>query len=402
MTKYEYLAKLERLLSSLPEQERRDAMNYYEEYFVSAGPDKEAEAIHDLGTPEQAARKILEGEGAAPSGTGAPAYTQSSAAEPPVARRKIPTVVLVVAGVVVGLIVLVLLLSLLVGTVFGRTATTTAVAQAPGNTISGEAPSGNTTPVLPQPTSPASGSAATGETGAVTGTATDWQTSLGSDLRKLDLDLNNGTLSVVVDPTATEFLLSVSGLDQTNMRTRTDDGGLKVQLGPQGRQQGQIFTATLTIPDTGALQELDLSLNASDLDLPDMTIDELDISLNAGDVSLGAINGRSVSLETNAGQITAAVCVADEISLETNAGSIEVAQLQPGRELDVSTNAGNVTAALTGLADSYRLEAEVVAGNLNYDGVNYSSLMQELRQGNGLVSIEVECAAGQIDLSFLG
>lgn len=403
MTKYEYLAKLERLLSALPEQERRDAMNYYEEYFVSAGPDKEAEAIHDLGTPEQAARKILEGEGAAPSGAAAPAYTQPSAAEPPAARGKIPTIVLVVAGVVVGLIVLVLLLSLLVGTVFGRNATTTAVAQAPGNTIAGEAPSGNTTtPVLPQPTSPVSGSAATGETGAVTGTATNWQTSLGANLRKLELDLNNGALSVVVDPAATEFLLSVDGLEQTNLRTRPDDDGLKIQLGPQERKQGQIFTATLTIPDTGMLRELDLSLNASNLDLPDMTIDELDISLNAGEVNLGAINGRSVSLETNAGQITAAACVADEISLETNAGSIEVAQLQTGRELDVSTNAGNITAALTGRSDSYRLKAEVMAGDLNYDGVDYSSLMQELRQGSGTVSIEVECAAGQIDLSFLG
>ena len=60
MTKYEYLAKLEQLLSSLPEQERRDAMNYYEEYFVSAGPEKEAEAIRELGTPEELLK--LDGE----------------------------------------------------------------------------------------------------------------------------------------------------------------------------------------------------------------------------------------------------------------------------------------------------------------------------------------------------
>ena len=65
MTKYEYLAELERLLATLPEQERRDAMNYYEEYFVSAGPEKEAEAIRELGTPQQAAQKILEEAGVA-------------------------------------------------------------------------------------------------------------------------------------------------------------------------------------------------------------------------------------------------------------------------------------------------------------------------------------------------
>ena len=76
MTKYEYLAELERLLSALPEQERRDAMNYYEEYFVSAGPEKEAEAIHELGTPQQVARKILEEAGVNPGdqATGNPIY----------------------------------------------------------------------------------------------------------------------------------------------------------------------------------------------------------------------------------------------------------------------------------------------------------------------------------------
>lgn len=42
MKKYEYLSELEKRLSALPEAERRDALNYYEEYFDAAGPDKEA------------------------------------------------------------------------------------------------------------------------------------------------------------------------------------------------------------------------------------------------------------------------------------------------------------------------------------------------------------------------
>ena len=79
MTKYEYLAELERLLAALPEQERRDAMNYYEEYFVSAGPEKEAEAIRELGTPQQAAQKILEEAGVAAAP--APEAPQAAPAE---------------------------------------------------------------------------------------------------------------------------------------------------------------------------------------------------------------------------------------------------------------------------------------------------------------------------------
>ena len=43
MKKYEYLSELEKRLSALPEAERRDALNYYEEYFDAAGPDKAAQ-----------------------------------------------------------------------------------------------------------------------------------------------------------------------------------------------------------------------------------------------------------------------------------------------------------------------------------------------------------------------
>lgn len=395
MTKYEYLAKLEQLLSSLPEQERRDAMNYYEEYFVSAGPEKEAEAIRELGTPEEAARKILEGSDAVPPESSAPAYTAQPAAAAP-RHGRIPTALWVVIGVVAGLVLLFCLLLALGGLVFARSTTT-----------STEAVGSDSSTGLPQPTAPADpaaqgGSSSTGETGAVTGTADNWQASLGSDLRKLDMKVNNGDLAVVLDPAATEFTLQVNGLDQSILRTRADDGGLNVQLGPQGNQQGHLFTATLTIPDTGVLQDLDVSLSSADLDLPDMTLDELEISLNAGDVQAGEISARSISLETNAGNIDAAACQADEVSLETNAGLIEAARVQPGRELEVSSNAGEITASLTGTASDYTLQAEVLAGSLTYDGTSYSSLAQQLRQGTGAVEIDVECAAGQIDLSFPG
>ncbi len=251
MTKYEYLAKLEQLLSSLPEQERRDAMNYYEEYFVSAGPEKEAEAIRELGTPEEAARKILEGSDAVPPESGAPAYTAQPAAAAP-RHGRIPTALWVVIGVVVGLVLLFCLLLALGGLVFARSTTASTEAVGSGSSI-----------VLPQPTAPAdpaaqSDSSSTGATGTVTGTADNWQTSLGSNLRKLDMKVNNGDLALVLDPAATEFTLQVNGLDQSILRTRADDGGLNVQLGPQGNQQGHLFTATLTIPDTGVLQDLDV------------------------------------------------------------------------------------------------------------------------------------------------
>ena len=37
----------------------RDAISYFTEYFEEAGPDNEAQAIEDLGTPELAADQII-------------------------------------------------------------------------------------------------------------------------------------------------------------------------------------------------------------------------------------------------------------------------------------------------------------------------------------------------------
>ena len=66
MKKYEYLSELEKRLSALPADARRDALNYYEEYFDAAGTDNEDATAAELGDPAEAARKILEGEGLTP------------------------------------------------------------------------------------------------------------------------------------------------------------------------------------------------------------------------------------------------------------------------------------------------------------------------------------------------
>ena len=55
MKKYEYLSELEKRLSALPADARRDALNYYEEYFDAAGPDNEDATAAELGDPAEAA-----------------------------------------------------------------------------------------------------------------------------------------------------------------------------------------------------------------------------------------------------------------------------------------------------------------------------------------------------------
>jgi len=59
MTKTAFLAELQRRLNVLPESEARAATAYYDEYLSEAGPENEAAAIAELGSPAQVAAGIL-------------------------------------------------------------------------------------------------------------------------------------------------------------------------------------------------------------------------------------------------------------------------------------------------------------------------------------------------------
>jgi len=60
MNKKDFLSQLERLLSDLPEEERREAMEYYVEYFDEAGPEKEGDVLKEFGSPKEVADRIHE------------------------------------------------------------------------------------------------------------------------------------------------------------------------------------------------------------------------------------------------------------------------------------------------------------------------------------------------------
>lgn len=63
MNKQEFMNKLEQLLADIPEDERAEALNYYEDYFLDAGEENEASIIEELESPEKVALNIKEGLG---------------------------------------------------------------------------------------------------------------------------------------------------------------------------------------------------------------------------------------------------------------------------------------------------------------------------------------------------
>ncbi len=61
MNRRQYMDQLAYLLQDISEDERREALEFYEDYFDEAGPGQEDEVIAKLGIPEQVAAQIKDG-----------------------------------------------------------------------------------------------------------------------------------------------------------------------------------------------------------------------------------------------------------------------------------------------------------------------------------------------------
>ncbi|MBQ6812320.1 MAG: DUF1700 domain-containing protein [Agathobacter sp.] len=60
MNRQEFFRQLESLLMNIPEQERADALAYYNDYFDEAGIENEQRVIQELGSPQKVAQSIIE------------------------------------------------------------------------------------------------------------------------------------------------------------------------------------------------------------------------------------------------------------------------------------------------------------------------------------------------------
>ncbi len=58
MNRLEFMNQLEKLLADIPDSERQEALQYYEDYFNDAGVESEQEVLESLGSPEKIAQTL--------------------------------------------------------------------------------------------------------------------------------------------------------------------------------------------------------------------------------------------------------------------------------------------------------------------------------------------------------
>lgn len=362
MTRTAFLAALEQLLAPLPEAERKDALSYYEDYLDAAGPENEARAIAELGSPEEVARKILDEQ--SPQGA-------STAPASPAPRSRWR---MVLGG---GLAVLVL------ACFFFQHSKATPVQPVEPISPSSEIPASSAeVPAESSSTQPA----------APVSTSDGLTFSLSAEMvsDELSLTLDYGTVLFVVDPNASDITLQFDGfrtryLTHSNKKDGTSEFSYHI---PKYYDLPDVDSAVLTITaPENILHEVDIDLAMGDVDLGTLSVEELDLELAMGSVSADSLTVKDADFNLAMGGCRIDHLTAPEFDAEIAVGDCTIGMLSGAQDVSISVITGDTDLTLEGSASDYYLVTNGLMGTSIHDGKANTSRKISLNSTTGDFSV---------------
>ncbi|WP_419055199.1 DUF1700 domain-containing protein [Gemmiger formicilis] len=382
MNKQTYLAKLAQLLAPLPEQERQDALNYYEEYFDAAGPEAEDATAAELGDPADAARKILEGEGLMLDSAQAAAGESSDAADtaqdaapeptgenPPTTKPELhgPAAIPPVMGVLLALAaVLVVVCVLLIGFFGVRRSSIADTAET--FVVSAVEQSQDADPTTETPDSEnveESGTAAEGSSDPVDDNNPHTMGMSFGSITPQDavLDIDYGRLTIVIDPGATSVALHCENIYSKRFDfTYTENEPLTIRY---------------KVPancDLSSEPEPEFVLSVPDAET--FHFKKLSITSAMGDVEFdnsNTIAADSIDLDLAMGNFTGSTVQAERFTADVSMGNFDLGLLAGVQTAMVEAAMGDIGLTVDGRPDDYALDLQTSMGNVMFNGRTMSS-----------------------------
>lgn len=364
MTRTAFLAALEQLLAPLPEAERKDALSYYEDYLDTAGPENEARAIAELGSPEEVAHKILDEQ--------TPADNSAAPVSP--ARKPRSRWRMVLGG---GLALLVLVCFF-----FQHSKAT------PVQPVESISPASE----IPVPSAQVSTESASTQTGDPASASDSLTFSLSAEMAsdKLSLELDYGTILFVVDPNVSDITLQFDGfmtryLTHSNKKDGTAEFSYHI---PKYYALPDTYSSVLTITaPENILHEVDIDLAMGDVDLGTLSVEELDLELAMGNVSADSLTVKDADFNLAMGGCHIDHLTAPEFDAELAMGDCTIGMLSGAQDVSISVITGDTDLTLEGSASDYYLVTNGLTGTSSHDGKANASRKISLSSTTGDFSI---------------
>ena len=396
MNKQTYLAKLAQLLAPLPEQERQDALNYYEEYFDAAGPEAEDATAAELGDPADAARKILEGEGLMLDSAQAAAGESSDAADtaqdaapqptgenPPTTKPELhgPAAIPPVMGVLLALAaVLVVVCVLLIGFFGVRRSSIADTAET--FVVSAVEQSQDADPTTETPDSEnveESGTAAEGSSDPVDDNNPHTMGMSFGSITPQDavLDIDYGRLTIVIDPGATSAALHCENVYNKRLDvTYTENEPLTIRYKVPANcdlSSEPEPEFVLSVPDTETFHFKRLSITSAmgDVEFDNnetITADSIELNLAMGDFTCSTVEAENFNATVSMGNFTGGLVQSSSFTAEIAMGNFDLGRLESSKICTVKAGMGNIGLTVDGKADDYTLDLQAPMGEVAFNG----------------------------------
>ena len=396
MNKQTYLAKLAQLLAPLPEQERQDALNYYEEYFDAAGPEAEDATATELGDPADAARKILEGEGltldaAAPDAAGESDHAAGTAAQDTAAHPAGetaakpaphgPAAIPPVMGVLLALAaVLVVVCVLLIGFFGVRRSSIADTAET--FVVSAAEQSQDADPTTETPDSEnveESGTAAEGSSDPVDDNNPHTMGMSFGSITPQDavLDIDYGRLTIVIDPGATSVALHCENIYSKRFDfTYTENEPLTIRYKVPANcdlssEPEPEFVLSVPDAETFHFKRLSITSAMGDVEFDNnetITADSIELNLAMGDFTCSTVEAENFNATVSMGNFTGGLVQSSSFTAEVAMGNFDLGQLESAKTCTVKAGMGNIGLTVDGKADDYTLDLQASMGEVAFNG----------------------------------
>lgn len=395
MTRQEYMQQLAALLAAMPEAERRDALDYYEEYFDAAGPEKEAQTIQELGSPQNVAEKIWEGTGAQ-SGTPMP---DNSMPEQGSRRRKSPVWIVLAILAILIVVLLVFIGSFKIVTKYQYSIAESATAEE----VPPQEATGGATENMDESTDENTETAITRESAKSESTNRLESSTMTLDAKQVQtmvLDLDCGEVAFVRSNAADEITLRFENFYSDWLERTVDESGFSVRYKiPKGYISGSDPTPTLSIA------------------LPEIELEQIELNLNLGSADLGTLKAKSIQAdlalgslyadELQTGQLDATLALgsaelgtvqAERVTIENAQGDVTISRLVGASQVQVTDQLGNIALTLGEKAAGYSVQAACGLGSITVSGAKQASpYSANSKAANAVI---LDAALGDITLNF--
>lgn len=395
MTRQEYMQQLAALLAAMPEAEHRDALDYYEEYFDAAGPEKEAQTIQELGSPQNVAEKIWEGTGAQ-SGTPMP---DNSMPEQGSRRRKSPVWIVLAILAILIVVLLVFIGSFKIVTKYQYSIAESATAEE----VPPQEATGGATENMDESTDENTETAITKESAKSESTNRLESSTMTLDAKQVQtmvLDLDRGEVAFVRSNAADEITLRFENFYSDWLERTVDESGFSVRYKiPKGYISGSDPTPTLSIA------------------LPEIELEQIELNLNLGSADLGTLKAKSIQAdlalgslyadELQTGQLDATLALgsaelgtvqAERVTIENAQGDVTISRLVGASQVQVTDQLGNIALTLGEKADGYSVQAACGLGSITVSGAKQASpYSANSKAANAVI---LDAALGDITLNF--